>query len=322
MATIIPPPIVDRGLQQALMGFAQPLAQGLAIGGQRRLTQQDIQALQQWQQRQNIYNTMYGARGLEAPQAQFPQMRSQMGQQLAMTGMMGNIFQEPMLPTQQIAEKKLNQINLLQAKVNAGIATPNEKAMLEKMLAGQPMVQIGLGQPASPSERKEIAETRASIDALDNLKNLFDSAQTKTGPITGRVSPLAGLMGMTTDEQEAFMAATFAFKNAIIKEITGSQLSEHEANRIMKQVPDITDPPARWKAKWEQSRKNLEMLQKRRMQILQQSGIRVPIGEQAITIEKPLISNNQIAYQEGQTAVNPKTGKRIIFRNGKWQPVK
>jgi len=151
-----------------------------------------------------------------------------------------------------------------------------DKEGAELALYGKPMVEIKLGQPASPAERKEIAETRASMDALDNLKTLFDNTQTKTGPIVGRYSPIAGLVGMTTDEQEAFMAATSAFKNAIIKEITGAQMSEVEANRIMKQVPDITDPATRWKAKWEESKKNLEFLQKRRMEILEQSGIRVP----------------------------------------------
>jgi len=188
--------------------------------------------------------------------------------------------------------------------------------MLEKMLAGQPMVQIGLGQPASPAERKEIAETRASIDALDNLKMLFDSAQTKTGPLVGRYSPVAGLIGMTTDEQEAFMAATSAFKNAIIKEITGAQMSEVEANRIMKQVPDITDPATRWRAKWEQSRKNLEMLQKRRAEILEQSGLRVPGENIPQTIEQPTteippdisqMSNEELIKLAGLSTVTPPT---------------
>lgn len=136
-------------------------------------------------------------------------------------------------------------------------------------------VNVGL-QPASASERTQIAETRASIDALNNLKTLFDSASTQTGPIAGRVAPIAGLFGKTTKKMEEFMAATFAFKNAIIKEITGAQMSEAEATRIMRQVPDITDPPQRWIAKWEQSKKNLEMVQKRRLEILKQSGLTAP----------------------------------------------
>jgi len=153
-----------------------------------------------------------------------------------------------------------------------------DKEGAELALYGKPMVEISLGKPASSAERTAIAETRASIDALDNLKSLFDSTKTRTGPIVGRVDPLKGLVGLTTDEQEGFMAATSAFKNAIIKEITGAQMSQEEAERIMKQVPDITDPSTRWEAKWEQSKKNLEFLQKRRAEILEQSGLRVPTG--------------------------------------------
>lgn len=158
----------------------------------------------------------------------------------------------------------------------------------ELALYGKPLVEVQFGKPAAAAERTKIAETRASIDALDNLKILFDSAQTKTGPIVGRTSPIAGLIGMTTDEQEAFMAATSAFKNKIIKEITGAQMSEVEAKRIMKQIPDITDPPTRWKAKWEQSKKNLEFLQKRRLEILEQSGLRVPGTESQIEIPEDI----------------------------------
>lgn len=186
-------------------------------------------------------------------------------------------------PTQQIAGRKLAMINRLEA-IPPDKRTKAQQAKLDKMLIGQPLVEIGFGKPAAAAERTAIAETRASIDSLDNLKTLFDNARTKTGLVAGRVAPVAGLFGLTTDEQEAFMAATSAFKNAIIKQITGAQMSEPEAKRIMKQIPDITDPPARWNAKWKQSKKNLEFLQRRRLEILQQSGLRVPIGETAITI--------------------------------------
>lgn len=327
MATIVPPPVLDMGLQQALMGFAQPFAQGLATRGQRRLTQQDIQSIQNWQaQQQTRQETPWLGGGVSdlpghlgdvmAPLNQFPQMQSQMGQQMALGGQLGNIFAKPMLPTQQIASRKLAMIDTLQKKVRAGTATDNEKAMLEKMLAGQPMVQIGLGQPAAAAERKEIAETRASIDALNNIKELYDNAKTRTGPLVGRADPILGLFGWTTDEQEDFMAATSAFRNKIIEEITGAQMSEVEAKRILKQVPQETDPPARWEAKWKQSKRNLEYLQKRRLEILRQSGIRVPVGEQELTI------GNQTEMKTPITATNPTTGKKIISYDGgqTWRP--
>lgn len=165
-------------------------------------------------------------------------------------------------------------------------ATKKQKqAYLDRV--GGPQVEISLGKPASASERTAIAETRASIDALDNLKALFDSTKTKVGPIKGRIAPTAGLLGLTTDEQEAFMAATSAFKNAVIKDITGAQMSEVEAKRIMKQIPDITDPPTRWLAKWRQTKRNLEFIQRRRTQVLRQSGLRPPQGKEAILPDLP-----------------------------------
>lgn len=134
---------------------------------------------------------------------------------------------------------------------------------------------VNVGQkPASASERTAIASGRASIDSLQNLNRLFN--KNYVGPIVGRVSQAKDVFGLNPQDQSEFMAATTAFKNAIIKEITGAQMSEAEAQRIMKQVPDITDAPTVWKAKWNQSIKNLRHLQNRRLEILEQSGLTVP----------------------------------------------
>jgi len=240
------------------------------------------------------YQGMAGQQALQNRMPMSPMDQARMGLIQAQTGAVGqpspmhpltqkNIESQitareaptPTTPTQGIAQKKLDLINVLQTSKANGTISKEDNEMLNKMLGGVPPVQITMGT-ASPSERTAIAETNASIDALNNLKALKDSTKTKTGPITGRTSPALGLIGMTTKDQESFMAATSAFKNAIIKEITGAQMSEVEATRIMKQVPDITDPAPRWDAKWEQSVKNLKMLQARRKEILGQSGIGVP----------------------------------------------
>jgi len=184
---------------------------------------------------------------------------------------------EPMIPTQKAAQAKLDAYNKAKA-ISPLQRNKHQQAVVEKYELGQALVQINLGK-ASPTERKEIAETRASVDALNNIKELYDDAKTRTGPVVGRLDPILGVFGWTTQEQEDFMAATSAFRNRIIKEITGAQMSEVEAKRILKQVPQETDPPARWEAKWRQSKKNLEFLQKRRLEILQQSGLQVPSGQ-------------------------------------------
>jgi hypothetical protein len=278
---------IAQGLQQMLSG----LGPGLARQQSNRLLDQDFQRLQAYSQSQLPV-------GQVGPQMSFPNFQSPQMQQMAAQGMMGNMFMSPldklkMMETARGLQKPFYQPGVIE---NTETAEQRPYTYGESIPPGwkivreaQTVVNVGT-PPASPTERKEIAETRASIDALNNLKELYDSSQTKTGPIAGRISPIAGLVGMTTDEQEAFMAATSAFKNAIIKEITGAQMSEVEAARIMKQVPDITDPSTRWNAKWEQSKKNLEFLQKRRSEVLRQSGLKPPEPPEA----KPTDLTNQI----------------------------
>lgn len=189
---------------------------------------------------------------------------------------------EPPATQSQLRAREIRRLQSIPKKQR----TSAQSESLKRLLEGQSAVTINLPSPASPSERTEIAKTRASIDALNNIKELFDSAKTRTGPIVGRLDPVLGLFNRTTQEQENFMAATSAFRNKIIEEITGAQMSEVEASRILKQVPQETDPPARWLAKWQQSKKNLEFLQKRRLEILKQSGLIAP-GQTPVKTKQP-----------------------------------
>ena len=131
------------------------------------------------------------------------------------------------------------------------------------------LVKINLPKPISPAERTSIAEGEAAIDSLNNIKSLFD--EKFVGPIAGRAGTVGELFGANPQEQSSFIAATAAFKNQIIKEITGAQMSEVEAKRILKQVPDVNNPPTVWMARWEQSLRNIERLQKRRIEILRRT---------------------------------------------------
>ena len=134
-------------------------------------------------------------------------------------------------------------------------------------------VTVNLKQ-SSASEREKLASGEASLETLDNLKTLFDEAY--VGPVAGRMGAVKDIFGGNEDKQSEFNAATFAFKNQIIKEITGAQMSEPEAKRIMKQVPDVNDPPSVWKAKWKQSKRNVAVLRKKRLEVMRKSGILTP----------------------------------------------
>ncbi len=283
----IPPP--TQGLNR--LGFLVPALQGLLQGQEKQRFAGDLQNLAARQSPQGaVLEGLDVGTGAFVPQSQ--QGRQLQAQNLFAANQPMNPFQREQLRVRELfAQPDIRQEiqdrryqTIVRKPLNQRTAEENTFVKAYETPSGtQSLVKIDLGQPASPAERTAIAESRASMDALDNMKTLFDSAQTKTGPITGRTSPLAGLVGLTTDEQESFMAATSAFKNQVIKDITGAQMSEQEAARIMKQIPDIIDPPARWRAKWEQTKKNLEFLQRRREEVLRQSGLKVPTAEEVPT---------------------------------------
>lgn len=99
---------------------------------------------------------------------------------------------------------------------------------------------------------------------LDRLRDLFEGGgKAFVGPAAGTWEGIKQKTpGVQTNKTYAdFSAATAAFRNSVIKAITGAQMSEPEAKRIREQIPDVTDKPDVWRAKAEQSRKNLQDLQ-------------------------------------------------------------
>jgi len=171
----------------------------------------------------------------------------------------------------QLQENRLHrqrQLSLMESDPRRAVA----EVELETLRGATPKERLstftrGTTLKISAGEREKTAASLATMDVLINLRKLYDSPDTRTGPAVGRIDPVIGQVGMTSRNQEDFMAATSAFKNQIIKEITGAQMSEAEADRIMKQVPDITDHPTRWEAKWRQSVQNIQYLQRRRQEI-------------------------------------------------------
>src|SRR3990167_8898329 len=108
----------------------------------------------------------------------------------------------------------------------------------------------------------------ATLDSLARLKEMFDAgAKDDIGPAEGRARRMGQQVpggALVTERFANFEAATRAFQNAMIKAITGAQMSEPEAKRIMGQIPNVTDNPTVWQAKYAQSVKNMEDLENRR----------------------------------------------------------
>ncbi len=277
---------------------------------------------QQFQQQQQISDNQALVNFMQQQQQglipQVPQFQTPQGS-AAFAGFLGQQTQQPFTlapgaqrfdaqgrpiaqapPRPPSAADELNRVRLKIVKqiqeVPEEQRTAGQRESLKRLLEGQAAVQISLAKPAAASERTAIAETNASLDALANLENLFNKVTTVTGPVAGRVQTAKGLFGLSSEDQENLLAATAAFKNKVIKDITGAQMSEAEANRIMKQIPLETDPPARWKAKKKQTEINLRAIQRRRIQVLEESGLRAP-GVQGVA---PL--DDQALQQPGAVA--------------------
>jgi hypothetical protein len=114
-----------------------------------------------------------------------------------------------------------------------------------------------------------IAQGGATIGALEDLETLFKPEF--VGPAAGRwLQMKASLPESALTELPPgfadFAAANAAFKNQMIKDITGAQMSEPEARRIMQQIPDVTNRPDVWQARYRQSLANRErLLERQRM---------------------------------------------------------
>jgi hypothetical protein len=117
--------------------------------------------------------------------------------------------------------------------------------------------------PGNPTggERSRMADAETMRTSLESLKDLYKPEY--VGPVAGRVGTIGQqIPGVPVDEDRAqFYAATSVVRNAVIKAITGAQMSEPEARRIKAQIPSENDKPGVWESKYLQSIANVSRLE-------------------------------------------------------------
>lgn len=117
-------------------------------------------------------------------------------------------------------------------------------------------------KPPTPQEREKLTENESSLQSLSRLGNLYKPEF--VGPVRGRAGQLRQAFGGTagvealSEEESRFRAEGAAFRNKLIKAITGSALSSNEQDRILKQIPSENDPPQTWEGKYEATVQNME----------------------------------------------------------------
>jgi hypothetical protein len=119
--------------------------------------------------------------------------------------------------------------------------------------------------PAAIAEK--VAGIEQSLSVLQDLERL--KKDDWLGPIAGRVTQARiDVPGMAVAPDLArFAAQTSTLKNAVVKAITGAQMSEPEAKRIMQQIPGLTDKPEVWTERLNTTRENLTLLRRRMLEL-------------------------------------------------------
>jgi hypothetical protein len=122
-------------------------------------------------------------------------------------------------------------------------------------------------RPLPAAERLKAKEADAALSQIEQLGNLYDDKF--VGPISARAysaktmvpEGLLNAVGAPLDPlRSEFKAQSAAIKNQMIKLITGAQMSNEEAGRILASVPDDTLNPTEWKARYASTRHNAQIL--------------------------------------------------------------
>lgn len=123
------------------------------------------------------------------------------------------------------------------------------------------------GAKLSATAIDKLAGIDQSLGILNDLESL--KSDSWLGPVQGRMTELEiGMPGASVSDKLAkFAAQTATLKNAVVKAITGAQMSEPEAKRIMKQIPDFSDKPNVWKQKLDATRENMQVLKRRTIEL-------------------------------------------------------
>lgn len=137
--------------------------------------------------------------------------------------------------------------------------------------------------PPTGGQRTQVAENEAAQAGLARIRELAPDAQSLArwvGPVLGRTNQIVLVTpGMAVDPQMAeFFAEVTAIKNRMIRAITGAQMSESEARRIMAQLPEVTNKPSVFLARVNATERNLAALNAR---IAAQSG-RAPTSQRPV----------------------------------------
>ncbi|MEQ1844280.1 MAG: hypothetical protein ABL983_01730 [Nitrospira sp.] len=136
--------------------------------------------------------------------------------------------------------------------------------------------QLAVPDKLSDTAREKTATDLSTLDLVDSMAKNYNRewvgpARGRGGAVMEKYSGMPGVPHIGEDEAR-FRSDITTLKNGVIKAITGAQMSEPEAERIMGQIPDANNPPEVFEARMKSTRANLKRMAERRREVLDKTG--------------------------------------------------
>ena len=300
--------LMGQGIAQGTNLYAQLalpyMFQQRRLKEQTKLMQEDLERLKQWQLQQQ--GGEMGAGAIPMPQFQSPQM------------------------LQSMAESMTARKQAIDVGEHKGIFNPatGQIEVTELPSARVPSTQISIKQP--PAKMLEDMSTLYDMqNQVSEIASLFEEKETFWGGRWENAKAKYGLANLPvvgdivtqpTERGILFRQIVDTIKEDLARKRSGGQITASEYERLNDLLPGWQLPADTFKAKLKGFAKALDRTVASKRRILSEAGYIVP-GETEVQAPQSVRTPTAPQYKEGQSAVNPTTGQRIIFRNGAWQPM-
>lgn len=172
-------------------------------------------------------------------------------------------------------------------------------------ITGPSVQRVEMVKPASESERTKIAEARADLDLYQNMQDVVKANPKWVGLGRDWASKLAGKFDLMPQDQQEFYTTVRLNKLKDTKFFLGTAQSKQEAKNAVAAIPDISMGSAQFKAAVETTKKNKQRMLDRTLEVLRQSGLRVPENappEAVLQMYNQAKASGKISPTKGKTS--------------------
>jgi hypothetical protein len=173
--------------------------------------------------------------------------------------------------------------SVLEKAITSGIDSLNEAetAIYKSIVEGKGVsVNIDNRKPGSPTERIKVAEARANLDGIKNIKSLFKPEF--VGPLEGRTGTIRAKTKITKEEAK-FRSAVKTNAAELKRFYFGTAQTATELRNSIEAIPDVNMSDELFQASLEETEKNIERGLFRTIESVFQSGLRPPVDTNAQT---------------------------------------